>query len=126
MKASLFLIILSGLFIMPSLQADDHKEAGIRHAVFFKFKDGTTEAETKEIIDAFVALKDKIDGITAFEWGPSESVEGLNDEFTHCFLATFKDKAALEAYLPHAAHQEFVALLKPRLDKVFVFDYTPH
>ena len=59
-----------------------------------------------------------------FEWGPSESVEGLNDGFTHCFLVTFADKEGLEVYIPHEDHQAFVALLKPSLEKVFVFDYT--
>ncbi len=125
MKYALSLILFIGLFIPMAVQADHHESKGFRHIVFFKFKDGTTDAQTKEIVDAFVALKGKIDGITDFEWGPSESIEELNDEFTHCFVATFKDKAALEAYLPHPAHQEFVSLLKPKLDKVFVFDYNP-
>jgi len=125
MKYALSLLLFIGLFIPMTVQADHHESKGFRHVVFFKFKDGTTKAQTKEIVDAFVALKDKIEGITDFEWGPSESVEGLNDDFTHCFVATFKDKAALEAYLPHPAHQEFVSLLKPKLDKVFVFDYNP-
>ncbi|HBJ87677.1 MAG TPA: stress responsive alpha-beta barrel domain protein, partial [Verrucomicrobiales bacterium] len=49
---------------------------------------------------------------------------GLNDGFTHCFFVTFADKAGLEAYLPHAAHQEFVSKLKPQLDKVCVLDYV--
>ncbi|RYD64602.1 MAG: Dabb family protein, partial [Verrucomicrobiaceae bacterium] len=54
----------------------------------------------------------------------SESVEKLNDGFTHCFLVTFKDKAGLEAYLPAEAHKEFGKKLKPLLEKAFVFDYT--
>jgi hypothetical protein len=52
------------------------------------------------------------------------SPEGLNDGFTHCFFVTFADKAGLETYLPHAAHQEFVSKLKPQLDKVCVLDYV--
>ena len=39
-----------------------------------------------------------------------------------CVL-TFANKAGLETYLPHAAHQEFVGKLKPLLDKVCVLDY---
>jgi len=50
-------------------------------------------------------------------------VEDLADGFTHCFFVTFKTQEGLKAYLPHEAHQDFVALLKPHLDKVLVFDY---
>ena len=52
------------------------------------------------------------------------SPEGLNDGFTHCFFVTFADKAGLDAYLPHAEHQAFVAKLKPVLDKACVVDYV--
>lgn len=95
-----------------------------RHVVCFKFKDGTPDSEIKEIEKEFAALKGKIDGIIDFEWGATENIEPLNDGFTHCFVVTFKDKKGLEGYLPHADHLAFVSLLKPKLDKVFVFDYT--
>ena len=107
----------------PNAAADDHKGL-FRHVVCFKFKDGTSDAEVAEIAKAFAALEDKIDTIVDFEWGPSDNIEPLNDGFTHCFIVTFKDKKGLEVYLPHEAHVEFVDLLKPKLDKVFVFDYT--
>jgi quinol monooxygenase YgiN len=100
-------------------------ENEFRHVVLFKFKPGATAEQVKEIETAFAELPKKIDGIKGYEWGPSESVEGLNDGFTHCFLVTFKDKAGLEAYIPHEAHKAFVAKLKPILEKALVFDYTP-
>ena len=106
-----------------SAVADDHK-GQFRHVVCFKFKDGTSEAEVEAIAKAFAELEDKIDTIVDFEWGTSDNIEPLNDGFTHCFIVTFEDKKGLEVYLPHEAHLEFVALLKPKLDKVFVFDYT--
>ena len=99
-------------------------ENEFRHVVLFKFKPEASPAQVKEIEQAFAALPAKIDSITGYEWGPSESVEKLNDGFTHCFLVTFKDKAGLEAYLPHPAHQEFGAKLRPILEKALVFDYT--
>jgi hypothetical protein len=100
------------------------EEGLFRHVVCFKFKDGTPDAEVKEIESAFAALADKIDTIKDFEWGTTENIEPLNDGFTHCFLVTFENKAGLEVYLPHPDHKKFVELLKPKLDKVFVFDYT--
>jgi quinol monooxygenase YgiN len=95
-----------------------------RHVVFFKFKDSAKPEQIREIEKAFAELPSKIDAIVDYEWGPSESVEKLNDGFTHCFLVTFKDKAGLEAYLPSEAHKAFGAKLKPLLEKAFVFDYT--
>jgi len=74
---------------------------------------------------AFGELRGKIDAIIDYEWGTTENIEPLNDGFTHTFVVTFKDKKGLEVYLPHEAHQAFVAILKPKLEKVFVFDYTP-
>jgi len=95
-----------------------------RHAVFFAFKEGTPKGKVAEIEKAFGALKNEIPSIIDYEWGLSESVEKLNDGFTHCFLVTFKDKAGLEAYLPSAPHQAFVKMLRPHLEKALVFDYT--
>lgn len=104
--------------------AQEAKQAGpLRHVVCFKFKDDATKEQIQEIVNGFAALPKKIDGVTSFEWGVNNSPEGLSQGCTHCFVVTFKDAAARDAYLPHAAHKEFVALLMPRLDKVFVVDY---
>ena len=99
-------------------------ENEFRHVVLFKFKPEATAEQVKEIEKAFAELPKKIDTIKGYEWGKSESVEGLNDGFTHCFFVTFKDKKDLEAYLPHEAHKAFGAKLKPLLEKALVFDYT--
>ncbi len=96
----------------------------IRHVVLFKFKDGTSEADVKKITDAFAQLPEKIAEIADFEWGTDNSPEGLAQGFTHCFLVTFKDAKARDAYLPHPAHKAFVDILKPHLDKVLVVDYV--
>jgi len=109
---------------VATAEAQEQPAAGtLRHVVMFKFKDDATKEQVQEIVTAFGALPKKIEGITAYEWGTNNSPEGLADGFTHCFVVTFKDAKAREAYLPHPAHQEFVTLLKPRLEKVFVVDY---
>ena len=95
-----------------------------RHVVFFKFKDSATPEQVQAIETAFGELAKKIDTVKGYEWGTNVSPEGLNDGFTHCFFVTFADKAGLDAYLPHAEHQAFVAKLKPVLDKVCVVDYV--
>lgn len=111
-------------FASPLLHAQEPAGPLFRHAVYFQFKESATDNDIQRIVDEFLMLEGKIDTIVDIEWGISESVEGLNDDFTHCFLVSFADKSGLEAYVPHPAHKAFVEILKPSLEKVFVFDYT--
>lgn len=95
----------------------------LRHAVFFKFKDDASAEQVQAIEAAFAALPSKIDAIKEFEWGTNNSPEKHDDGFTHCFMVTFASEEGRAEYLPHEAHQEFVKLLRPSLDKVRVLDY---
>ncbi len=96
----------------------------VRHVVLFKFKDGAPPDAVRAIEEKFRGLKNRIPGILDFEWGTNVSPEKLDQGFTHCFFVTFPDAKARDAYLPHPAHQEFVGVLKPHLDKVLVVDYV--
>ncbi|MDZ7719084.1 MAG: Dabb family protein [Balneolaceae bacterium] len=95
----------------------------LRHVVLFKFKDSATEADIKEVEEAFLALPSKIETIKDFEWGLNNSPEGLNKGFTHCFLLTFDSEEGRATYLPHPAHKEFGEILQPHLEDVMVVDY---
>jgi len=99
----------------------------VRHIVVFKYKPGATEAQIKEVTDAFVALKTKIPGIVSLEHGVNNSPEKRNQGFTHVYQVTFTNAAARDAYLPHPAHKAFGELLGKLgvLEDVFVVDYTP-
>jgi len=109
---------------MDSRAAETKGEGKVlRHAVFFKFKDGTSNEDVKSVVDAFRALPAKIEEIRGFELGESVAKSARNDGLTHCFLLTFNDEAGRAAYLPHPAHKEFGGVLRPHLDKVFVIDY---
>ncbi|SKA98596.1 Quinol monooxygenase YgiN [Prosthecobacter debontii] len=120
MKSFLFTLAAAFLLMTTAPAA----EAPYRHVVLFKFKDSASPEQVQDIEKAFGELATKIDTVKGYEWGINVSPEGLNDGFTHCFFVTFADKAGLEVYLPHAAHQEFVKQLKPLLDKVCVVDYV--
>ncbi len=115
-------IIIPAIVMLTSAVSQAGGE--FRHVVMFKFKDTATPAQVEAVEKAFAELPSKIDTITAYEWGRSESVEHKNDGFTHCFFVTFKDKAGLEAYIPHPAHVAFKEILLPILDKALVYDYT--
>jgi len=119
----LLALVTVSLILTPAM-AEEKDDPLFRHAVYFRFQEDATEDQVQTIVDEFLLLEEKIDTIVDIEWGVSESVEGLNDGFTHCFLVSFEDKAGLEVYLPHPAHKAFVEKLKPILDEAFVFDYT--
>ena len=95
----------------------------LRHTVFFKFKEGTTPAQIKQVEDAFSALPSKIEQIKGYEWGLNNSPEGLDKGFTHAFILTFESEEDRAIYLPHPEHKTFGAVLTPHLEDVFVVDF---
>lgn len=95
----------------------------LRHVVMFKFKEGTTDEQITSIEKAFAELPSKIKTIKDYEWGTNVSQENKNQGFTHCFIVTFDDQKGLDTYGPHPAHQAFVKMLGPVLDKVLVLDF---
>ncbi len=95
----------------------------LKHAVFFKFNDDADPDAVKKVEQAFAALPSKIDAIKGFEWGTNNSPEKHDDGFTHCFMVTFDSEDGRTAYLPHPAHEAFVQLLDPVMDKVRVLDF---
>ena len=97
--------------------------AVLRHVVLFKFKDGSTPTQVKEVENAFSALPGKIPTMIGYEWGTNISPENIAQGYTHCFLVTFKNAADRDAYLVHPAHKEFGKILSPYLDKVLVIDF---
>jgi len=128
-QSSLNLSLLFTLFaLVAAITAVGHAEEKppaklLRHVVLFKFKDDVSAEQVQEVVAAFAALPKKIDAIAGFEHGTDVSVEEKSQGFTHCFVVTFRDAKGRDAYLPHPAHQEFVKLVGPRIDKVLVFDY---
>ena len=95
----------------------------LRHVVLFKFIKEAPPAAIKKIEDAFIGLPATIKTIKSFEWGLNNSPEGLDKGLTHCFFVTFNSEKDRDEYLPHPAHQEFVAILKPHLEDAVVVDY---
>jgi hypothetical protein len=95
----------------------------LRHAVFFKFKESASQADVREVEEAFGALPEQIPEIYEYEWGTNNSPEGLNKGFTHAFFVSFLSEADRDVYLPHPAHRAFVDILQPHLEDVFVVDY---
>ena len=107
----------------PARSANDEPTKVLRHMVMYKFKDGLSRADLKEVVDTFAGLPKKIDTIIGFEHGTNVSREGKSEGLTHCFVVTFRDEKGLAAYLDHPAHQHYVEVARDRREKVVVFDY---
>jgi hypothetical protein len=95
----------------------------LRHVVLFNWKSGTPEEKIREIEEAFCALPAKIPQIEDFEWGEVAGGRAAEQGFDHCFVVTVADRAALEAYLPHPDHAEFLALNRPHVGELLTIDY---
>lgn len=120
------LLFASTLFLAAMLTAfATMKTKEVKHVVVFKYKTTATPAQIDEVTTAFLALKNKIPGITSFEYGVNNSPENLNKGFTHVYLLTFKDAQARDNYLPHPEHKKFGELLGRLgvLEEPFVVDF---
>jgi len=95
----------------------------LKHVVLFKFKEGTTPEQIKEVEKAFASLPGKIDVIKGFEAGTNVSTENRSEGFTHCFVLSFSSAADRDTYLNHPAHKEFGKSLGGCIDKVLAIDY---
>lgn len=100
-------------------------EGPVRHVVSFKFKAAASAADIARIEKEFTALQSKIAEIKGFEWGKNISPEDRAKGFTHMWVLTFDSMATLKTYIDHPDHVAFVQMLKPSLEDVFVFDFTP-
>lgn len=123
MNHPMFAVLAIAAVALGCVAATEHPAPAFRHVVLLKFKDDAPAADVRKIEEEFRALKGKISQVQSLEWGTNISPEGLNQGFTHCFFVTFADEKARDAYLPHQAHQDFVKILRPALDKVLVVDY---
>ena len=95
----------------------------LKHVVLFKFKEGTTPEQIREVEQAFASLPGKIDVIKGFEAGTNVSTENRSEGFTHCFVLSFSSAADRDTYLNHHAHKEFGKSLGGCIDKVLAIDY---
>lgn len=94
------------------------------HLVSFKFKENVTAEKQQELALQLLSLQKKIPGIMEITAGvnATEEVEHAQG-YTLGLRVTFKDKEALDAYLPHPLHKEFLASIEGLTENVIVVDY---
>ena len=87
------------------------------------FKDEADIPSFCSAFDAFIAALPS-GMVVSYESGAQMSQEGLSKGLQRCFLITFPDVAARDAYLPHPIHTDFVEKhVRPNMKDVCVFDY---
>lgn len=98
----------------------------IRHCVFCSFLTDVSEQERLESVQSFKALVGHINGLISIEAGPNKDFEQKSGDFSHGFVASFENEAALQDYATHPEHQrlgkELVALCNGGVDGIVVFD----
>jgi hypothetical protein len=91
------------------------KPKSIIHVVTLYYKDGTTEEQKKEVLEATEKMAAEIPGIKNI-WLKSIKVQGVYQEkqadgafkarmFTDAFVIEFENEAAFKAYDDHPAHR---------------------
>lgn len=94
----------------------------VEHIVLFKLKQDAGEAQKQRMHAELKALQQKIDGIEFLTVG--ENFSSRNQGFQVGLVVRFRNRAALEAYLPHPAHRDCVdQYIRPIMEDVIVVDY---
>lgn len=94
----------------------------IEHVVLFKLKPGTSTGERQTAIQALKALRGQIEGIVDLTCG--ENFSERSQGYHIGLVVRFRDRASLDAYLPHPAHRGAVEQhIQPIREDVIVVDY---
>jgi hypothetical protein len=91
------------------------------HIVCWKYKPETTEAERETHRAKLNNLPSVIPDILSFKVGAD--ILHLERSFDTGLVATYPDRAALDAYTEHPSHQEVAALGKQIAEKVVSVDF---
>jgi hypothetical protein len=107
---------------LSPIQTQEERSEMVEHVVLFKLKPGTTAEQKQAAIQALRGLKEQIDGIVDLTCGENFSERSQGYEIG--LFVRFRDRAALEAYLPHPAHRGAVEqFILPIRGDVIVVDY---
>ena len=101
---------------LPEAARAETESASVFHVFVFQWKQGTSEAQKDRAAREIAAFQGVIPGLLQTHVGPNLSPRGKGYSFGA--VMQFKDKAALEAYVQHPAHQALLAWLVPLIDAI--------
>jgi hypothetical protein len=118
-------LICLGLCVIGAPAADKPAEKGpmLAHNVFFTLKDNSPAARKEMIEDSHQYLA-PIPGTVFYAAGTVSDVERdvVVRDYDVALHVVFKNKAAMEKYLVHPKHLEYVKKHQPNWKQVRVFD----
>lgn len=95
----------------------------VEHLVLFKVKPGVSDDAIEAMKQALRGLQEAIPGVLEITVGDNFSERSQG--FTHGLLVRFEDRAALDTYIPHPAHEDARNnYILPIVDDVLVVDYV--
>jgi hypothetical protein len=101
----------------------------LTHVVLFRPKPGLTPAEVGTLIAALEGAARGIAGVRRFQVGrqttspPAYAGAGAPPDFPYVALVEVGDRAALDRYLAHPAHQTLGAAFNASLGAALVYDF---
>lgn len=94
----------------------------VEHIVLFQWKATATAEQIAAAVEGLRGLKDLVPNVLDLSVGANFTDRGQG--FTHGLVVRFPDKAALEVYGPHPAHQHVVqTFINPIRENVLAVDY---
>ncbi len=101
---------------LPEVLIAETESASVFHVFAFQWKPGTSEAQKDRAAKEITAFQGQIPGLLQTHVGPNISPRGKG--YTFGGIMQFKDKASLEAYVQHPAHQALLVWLVPLIDAI--------
>jgi hypothetical protein len=101
---------------LPEVARAESGSASIFHVFAFQWKQGTSESQKDRATKEIAAFQGIIPGLLQTHVGPNISPRGKG--YTFCGIMQFKDKASLDTYVQHPAHQALLAWLIPLIDAI--------
>lgn len=86
------------------------------HMFAFRWKPGVTDAQKQRVIAEIRGLHGQIPGLLETAVGVNISTRGQGYELAG--VMKFADKASLDSYGPHPAHQHLVSWLMPLIEPI--------
>jgi hypothetical protein len=101
---------------LPESARAGSESTSVFHEFAFQWKQGTSEAQKDRAAKEISGFQGLIPGLLQTHVGPNISPRGKGSMFGG--IMQFKDKASLDAYVQHPAHQALRAWLIPLIDAI--------
>jgi stress responsive alpha/beta barrel protein len=113
-------LAVSAVTFMPAgltkMASGEDRPGSYFHAFAFQWKPDVSAAQKDKAAREIAALQGQIPGLLETHVGPNISPRGKGYSFGGIML--FKDKASLDAYPQHPAHQALLSWLVPLIDAI--------